>query len=78
MRPRELQKAFGAVLRDARKKLDFSQEQLALEAGVDRTFVSMLERGVRQPTLVTVFKLAPVLGLSPAVLMARTADRLKS
>ena len=67
---------FGRVLRDTRVKADLSQEALALEAGIDRTFVSLLERGKRQPTLDTVFRLAKVLGVTPATLVARTTAGL--
>ncbi len=69
--------AFGRVLREYRAKVALSQEDLALEAGVDRTFVSLLERGQRQPTLTTLFRLAKVLGVSPATLVSRTASELE-
>lgn len=68
--------AFGHVLREARVKASMSQEALALDAGIDRTFVSMLERGKRQPTLDTLFRLAKVLGVSPATMVARTVTEL--
>jgi transcriptional regulator with XRE-family HTH domain len=68
--------AFGRVLREARIKAALSQEVLALESGIDRTFVSLLERGMRQPTLATLFRPAEVLGVSPATLVARTAAAL--
>jgi len=71
-----IHRAFGQVLREYRLKSSLSQEDLALEAGVDRTFVSMLERGKRQPTLGTIFRIATALGVSPATLVARTASRL--
>ncbi len=67
--------AFGRVLRDQRAVRRLSQEGLALGAGVDRTFVSQMERGIRQPTLTTLWKLAAALGVSPATLVAR-AERL--
>lgn len=69
-------RAFGHVLREFRVKASLSQEALALEAGVDRTFVSLLERGKRQPSLETIFRIAAVLGVSPATLVARTAAGL--
>ena len=50
-----LQKNFGTVLRQLRVEKGLSQEALALESGLDRTFVSMLERGLRQPTLSSLF-----------------------
>ncbi len=63
--------AFGRVLRRQRETRRLSQEGLALSAGVDRTFVSQMERGIRQPTLTTLWKLASALELSPATLVAR-------
>lgn len=49
---------FGAFLRSTRKGHGLSQEELALRTGLDRTFISLLERGKRQPTLKTIFVLA--------------------
>jgi transcriptional regulator with XRE-family HTH domain len=68
--------AFGRVLRECRIKAAMSQEALALEAGVDRTYVSLLERGKRQPTLGMLFQLAAVLGVSAATLVSRTSAGL--
>lgn len=70
--------AFGAALREARRKADLSQEALALESGVDRTFVSMLERGIRQPALATVFALCEGLSMSPGALVDRTARLMRA
>lgn len=72
-----IHRAFGKVLREYRSKADLSQEDLALEAGIDRTFVSLLERGQRQPTLTTLFRLAKVLEVSPATLVSRTFAELE-
>jgi transcriptional regulator with XRE-family HTH domain len=69
----KIQKAFGLVLRDVRTKAGLSQERLALNAGLDRTYISLLERGLRQPTLSTLFQLAEILEVAPATLVARTA-----
>jgi len=66
--------AFGEVLRDCRSKAGISQEALAGVADVDRTYISLLERGLRQPTLDTLFKLARALGVAPATLVSRTAS----
>lgn len=65
-------RAFGNALRGARAKAKMSQERLSLSSGIDRTFVSMLERGVRQPALSTVFALAGALGISPSGLVCRS------
>ena len=56
--------AFGVVLRRLRKASGLTQEQLALEAEVRRTYVSILELGQQQPTLTTILKLAAPLGRS--------------
>lgn len=53
-----LQHAFGTVLRAARLRVKLSQEDLSLLSGLDRTYISLLERGLRQPTLSTLFVLA--------------------
>lgn len=69
-----LQESFGAVLRQLRVKKGLSQEDLALEADLDRTFVSMLERGLRQPTLSSLFALAQALRI-PASRMVRLTEK---
>jgi transcriptional regulator with XRE-family HTH domain len=68
--------AFGAVLSDLRATRGLSQEALAYEAGLDRTFVGRVEQGVRQPTLSVIFALAKALGVAPETLIARTRGRL--
>lgn len=60
---------FGEVLKTHRMALGVSQEELAFRAGVDRTFVSRIERGIRQPTITTIFLLSQALGISAAELV---------
>ena len=62
--------AFGTVLRRRRKDMGLTQEQLALEADVQRNYVSLIERGVNQPTVTVIFKLAGALKCSPSALLA--------
>jgi transcriptional regulator with XRE-family HTH domain len=62
--------AFGKVLRERRKLAGLTQEQLALEAEIQRNYVSLIERGVNQPTITIIFKLAAALGCSPSALIA--------
>lgn len=66
-----LGKRFGAVLRELRTAMGLSQEALAHECDFDRTYISMLERGVRQPSLETVFRVGKVLKTSPSEIVAR-------
>ncbi|WP_198087002.1 helix-turn-helix domain-containing protein [Variovorax sp. E3] len=55
---------FGERLRELRKERELSQEAFAAECGFDRTYVSGIERGVRNPSLAAVETLAAALGLS--------------
>lgn len=71
-----LLQAFAAVLRHLRHELGLSQEQLALRANVDRTFVGKLESGRHQPSLAVVFKLAEAAGTTPEQLIARVQQLL--
>lgn len=54
---------FGTALRRLRLAAGFSQEQLGLEAGVQRNFISLIDLVHNQPTITTVAKLAGALGL---------------
>ena len=58
IRDTALIEAFAKVLRDARKKKGLTQEALALSAGVDRTFIGLLEAAKRQPTLSVICAIA--------------------
>jgi transcriptional regulator with XRE-family HTH domain len=58
------EQAFGETLRELRMAKGWSQETLAFEAGLDRTYISLLERGQRSPTITTLYSLAAALGLS--------------
>ncbi|HFT2186117.1 TPA: helix-turn-helix domain-containing protein [Bacillus cereus] len=61
----EIPKAFGEVLRRHRKKANFSQEQLALQCNLDRTYIGLLERAQRQPSISTIFVICKVLNIAP-------------
>jgi transcriptional regulator with XRE-family HTH domain len=68
----EISAIFGEVLRHYRVERDISQEELAYLAGVDRTFISRLERGVRQPTITTLIGIGLALDVSAADLVRET------
>lgn len=55
---------FGLAVRENRKRLGLSQEDLAERAGMDRTYVSGVERGVRNPSLLVIHRLAQALEVS--------------
>jgi transcriptional regulator with XRE-family HTH domain len=72
MEIKDINQIFGDVLRRYRSDRNISQEELAFQAGVDRTFVSRLERGIRQPTITTLIGLGQALGVSAAELVRET------
>lgn len=59
-----------------RKSINRSQEQLALDAGVERNYISLIERGINQPTIKILFKLAKALGTRPATLVEMTEQEM--
>ena len=60
---------FGKVLRKLREGNNLSQETLAEYCELDRTYISLLERGLRQPTITTIFKIAKALHITPSELV---------
>jgi len=65
-------------IRTFRREAGYSQEQFALEADVDRTFVSQIERMVANPSLRTIARLADVLGISVNTLLQESTPRQNS
>jgi transcriptional regulator with XRE-family HTH domain len=65
----DLRPRFGARVRARRKALDLTQEQLAERADMHWTFISGVERGVRNPGLNAIGRLARALGVAPDVLL---------
>ena len=55
---------------------ELSQEALGLDAELDRTYPSLLERGLRSPTLSVIIEIARVLDVEPAQLVTETVERL--
>jgi transcriptional regulator with XRE-family HTH domain len=62
---------FASVLRQLREERGWSQEQLAAQAGLNRSYLGEIERGRAMPTLTTVAKLANALEIRLSSLMAR-------
>ena len=67
--------AFSEVVKEARVASKMTQEQLAHDASVDRTYIGLLENARRQPTLSVIFSIAASLGLSPEMLIRQTRVR---
>ena len=70
------QDAFGQALRGLRLGAGLSQEQLGLESGVQRNFISLIETVQNQPSISTIFKLAAALDVKPFHLMVATEKLL--
>jgi SOS-response transcriptional repressor LexA len=60
---------FGVALKEYRERAQMSQEELALESELDRTYISMLERNVKSPTLTTLSKISSALKIKTSDLM---------
>ena len=68
--------AFGAAIRSVRAERALSQNELAARCELDRTYVSGIERGERNPSLTNILKIAVALSVPPGQLFER-AERLQ-
>ena len=73
----DLKKAFGKALKQVRLSKGYTQLDLGELADCHFTFISQIERGVRQPTITTIFKLANVLEINPEELVKKTRLKYK-
>lgn len=69
--------AFGKVLRSFRLQKDLTQEQLGWKARIDRKFISALERGMKEPGLMTLIRITKTLGVSLAEFMTEVEKELE-
>jgi len=72
----DIEEAVGAELRACRQKKNVSQEQLGFDAGIHRTYVSLIERGAKSPTLGVLFRLCHALDVSPAKFVKNVQNRM--
>ncbi len=70
----DIEKAFGIAVKTRRLQLRLSQESLAFRAGLHRTYISDLERGLKGPSLRVVIRLAYALDLPAPDLIQMTED----
>ncbi|MBS0483147.1 MAG: helix-turn-helix transcriptional regulator [Proteobacteria bacterium] len=68
----DMRRLVGLNFARLRKEKGFTQERFAEASGFTQQYVSDLERGRRNPTVVTLFHLASALGVTPAELVAAT------
>ena len=70
----DIRRQVGLNVKRIRKEHEWSQEDFAFEAGLHRTYVSGIERGIRNPTVTIVAKLADALGVQPYDLLKPVGD----
>lgn len=73
-----IESAFGQVIKELRKKHNLSQEKLAELSSLDRSFISLLECGHKQPSLITLFQLAKAFNVSAAKIIALVEKKIQS
>jgi transcriptional regulator with XRE-family HTH domain len=73
-----VEKAFGQALRQTRQGRGISQEQLGLSSDFDRTYISLVERGIRSPTIRALVKMAEALEVRPSTIVRKMEDLLTS
>lgn len=61
--------AFGKRLKEVRQSVGISQEELAFKSGLHRTYISSVERGERNISLINIKKISDALGVKPRDLM---------
>jgi transcriptional regulator with XRE-family HTH domain len=67
----------GAVLREARQKVNLTQEEVSLQANVDRSYLSQLENDHKSPTVDMLFLICEVLKVPPSEILAEVERRQK-
>lgn len=73
-----LNHAFGSVLRSLRQDRHLSQEELAFETDLARNFISLMERGLRSPSLDTMMSLCGALDVTLQQLAGRVEDEFRA
>ncbi|WP_192740192.1 helix-turn-helix transcriptional regulator [Bradyrhizobium sp. OAE829] len=74
----DIRKVFGGNARRFRLALGLSQEAVAERMGVDRAFISSMERGLQNATLLTIWQIAQALEVRPADLLDERASKIRS
>ncbi len=77
-RKRDIARAFGMALRAVRQERGISQDLLSEICDLDRTYPSLLERGLRGPTVAMLLRLGDALDVEPSRLIADTVERLRT
>ena len=73
-----IEEAFGEVIRDLRKANKLSQEKLAETSNLDRSFISLLECGRKQPSLITIFQLAKAFNQPASKILSLVEEKIRN
>ena len=74
----DIRRQVGLNVQRFRREHGWSQEELAFNSGLHRTYISGIERGARNPTLLVLGRLADALEVSPADLLKSPNGRVTS
>ncbi|MDO8972413.1 helix-turn-helix domain-containing protein [Reyranella sp.] len=74
----DIRKVFGANVRSYRLAAGLSQEAVAVRMGADRAYISAIERGLQNFTLLSIWEIAQALSVRPADLVMEPAPKSKS
>ena len=69
-----LEEAFGHIVREIRNDLEISQEKLGFKSGYHRTYIGLLERGKKNPSMTTIFNIATTLNIKASALIERVEE----
>ncbi|WP_422035544.1 helix-turn-helix domain-containing protein [Reyranella sp.] len=74
----DIRKVFGTNVRSYRLAAGLSQEAVAARMGADRAYISAIERGLQNVTLLSIWETAQALSVRPADLLMEPASKSKS
>ena len=67
----------GEIIIELREKEDLSQEDLAYDCGMDRSFMSKIETGKTAPSLLTLIRLAQGLNTKPSIILSMLEEKMQ-
>jgi len=70
----KIQEKFGLIIKQLRTKKGISQEKLALDSDIDRTYISDIEKGDRNVSLVMIERLSNYFQISVSELLKKVED----
>ena len=73
----DIRRQLGLTVKKLREAKGWSQEELGFETDLHRTYISGIERGVRNPTITVVALIADALGVTPGGLLDGRGGRRK-